>query len=244
MSWHFSQALEAEYLAASCSGGEPSAPWNSMPFAPDDSCSGKMKDTSHRSPFGTMFVPSTDTHGEAVLTWFLEGFRAKTFHAPEVVRDSRESGADCGEKCGESLARFSLVTRSWKTRQCSLFGGSESYSENWPRWGMVRGTEYSPLPTLAHPTSASGFGYLPTPRRSGQSRAFKAYRRKNYQGNLEEFLGRIGYAGWINPSFSENAMMWPLGWSSTAPLETGKIQQWLDSHGEPSPENRPSSPAA
>jgi len=88
-----------------------------------------------------------------------------------------------------------------------------------------------PLRMLEHGTSESAFGYLPTPRRSGQSRAFKAYKRKNYQGNLEEFLGEIGFAGWINPLFSEAVMMWPCGWTDTKPLAMDKFQQWLRSHG-------------
>ena len=66
MSWHFSQALEAAFSAASSSAGEPFAPWKSMPSAPDDSCSAKMKATCHRSPFGMMFVPSTDALARAL----------------------------------------------------------------------------------------------------------------------------------------------------------------------------------
>ncbi len=78
MSWHFSLALEAAFSGERCSGGEPSAPWSETPTAPDDSCSDKMRDTWHRSPFGMMFVPSMEPRGAELLTLFLAGFHAKT----------------------------------------------------------------------------------------------------------------------------------------------------------------------
>ena len=77
MSWHYSLALEEAFSEACSSAGAPSAPWRLTPTALDDSCSAKMKGTCHRSLFGLMFVPSTDAHGEELLTWFLEGFPAK-----------------------------------------------------------------------------------------------------------------------------------------------------------------------
>jgi hypothetical protein len=68
MSWHFSQAVEAAYLVENSLDGVPCALWNLAPTAQDDSCSDKMKDTFHRSPFGMMFVPSTDARGAELLT--------------------------------------------------------------------------------------------------------------------------------------------------------------------------------
>ena len=88
MSWHFSLALVAGFSAAHCSAGEPSAPWKSMPTAPDDSCSDKMKGTFHHSPFGTMFVPSTDARGAAALASYRRAFLAKTLALPALATDS------------------------------------------------------------------------------------------------------------------------------------------------------------
>ena len=36
----------------------------------------------------------------------------------------------------------------------------------------------------------------------------------------------------LNPDFAEWLMGWPIGWTGLAPLETGKFQQWLNSHGK------------
>ena len=37
--------------------------------------------------------------------------------------------------------------------------------------------------------------------------------------------------GPLNPTWVEWLMGWPLGWTDLRPLETGKFQLWLDSHG-------------
>jgi len=121
MSWHFSQALEAAFWADTCSDGEPSAPWSETPTARDDSCSDRMKGTLHRSPFGTMYVPSTDDLGEALLTWFLGASLVRTSASQEKVQESTESVAGSGAKWPASFARYNRDTHSWKTAQLSLF---------------------------------------------------------------------------------------------------------------------------
>jgi hypothetical protein len=42
--------------------------------------------------------------------------------------------------------------------------------------------------------------------------------------------------GPLNPTWVEWLMGWPLGWTDCAASATDKFQQWLLSHGEPSPE--------
>jgi hypothetical protein len=78
MSWLFSQALVAEYSAASCSDGEPCAPLNGNPmplaFLPPD----RMTDFSRLSQFGVTFAPLTEDLGAALLTWFRAGSHART----------------------------------------------------------------------------------------------------------------------------------------------------------------------
>lgn len=163
MSWHYSQALEEEFSEACSSGGAPSARWRSMPTAPDDSCSGKMKGTCHRSPFGMMFVPSTDARGEALLTWFRGAFHAKTSALPTpLATESTEKRAGCGGSLRGSFARYDRGMSSWRTAQISLFGDSAECLEIWPRWGlMVDGACY-PQKILEHGTCAKGSGLLPT----------------------------------------------------------------------------------
>lgn len=163
MSWHFSQALGAAYSRANCSDGAPWPPSSSMPFAADESCSAKMKNTFHLSPFGMMFAPSTDTHGAALLTWFLAGFPVKISALPEKVMGSTGNALDYGGKCAESLAKFCPISSLWKTRQLSLFGGLEPFSETWPQWGMMLDGELLAQTMPVFPSIESGSGFWASP---------------------------------------------------------------------------------
>lgn len=77
--------------------------------------------------------------------------------------------------------------------------------------------------------SNSHFRILPTPmaslggsNRGGGGREGKDEKRRP---SLESLLGGL----WI--SFREWMMGWPIKWTALEPLETGRFQQWLDSHG-------------
>lgn len=227
MSWHFSAELEAEYLQANCSDGEPSAPWKSMPFAQDDSCSDKMKGICHRSPFGTMYVPSTDAHCADLLTWFLADFHAPT-SAPQARKpELMESTAAFGWKCPGSFARYDHDSRTWKTRQHSLLGGSTEFSETWPRWGSMRNGECLDRTTSAPTISAKGSGLWPTPCH-GSSRWGGTF--QGVGGSQNKLRGTPTGKLYVNPDFWESLMGWVIGWTGIAPLETAKTHEWLQQH--------------
>ena len=140
---------------------------------------------------------------------------AKTYPLLGEAMASKEREADYGPRWRASLASYDPETCSWKTSQRCFIEGWAEFSETWPRSGMtVNGIAYR-LPPLVRLTDATGFGLLPTPRRSGQPRAWKAYKRDNYQGNLEEYLGEVGYLGWITRKFVEWMMGYPLTWTDT-----------------------------
>lgn len=229
MSWHFSQALEAEYSRATCSESAQSAPWKSIPSAPDDSCSDKMKDTFHRSPFGTMFVPSTDDHGTALLTWYLAGFPAQTSVPPARKPASRATKADCGWKWPGSFAKFDRDSSAWRTRQCSLLGDLAEFSGIWPRWGSMRDGECLDLTNWAPITEGKGSGSWPTP----------CHGSTHWGGTFQEVGGSLNKLRnspigklYVNPDFWESLMGWPIGWTGIAPLETAKTREWLQQHGK------------
>jgi hypothetical protein len=68
-----------------------------------------------------------------------------------------------GQSTPVSLASFDPDTSSWRTSQLSLLGGSEPFSETWPRSGMTRsGTAYQLAP-LAPLTGGTAPGSWPTP---------------------------------------------------------------------------------
>src|SRR4051812_17238892 len=64
------------------------------------------------------------------------------------------------------FATFDLATSSWRTWQHSLFGGSEPFSANWPRWGSMRSGTASPRQPSVPLTAVTGSSYLPTPTAS------------------------------------------------------------------------------
>lgn len=215
MSWHFSQALEAEFLAENCSDGEQFAPWNSLPFALDDSRSAKMKETCHRSPFGTMFVPSTDALGAELLTWFQAAFRAKTFPAPERAPESKEVAPVCGPKW-RALSVKLAPNGSWlKIRPSSHQEGSEQSCETWPKWGSMRNGECWERLTPERPTSGKESGLLPTIRATDGERGGRGDLIQAVRGNENSHFRlwstpqardfRTGQASrWKNPARTKN----------------------------------------
>lgn len=186
MSWLFSQALVAEYSAATSSDGARSALSSSSPtpqaYLPQD----KMTAFSRRSRFGMTFAPLTDGLGKDLLTWFLADSRVRTYQLLAKAPVSMASAPDCGEKWHGSFAKYSHATSSWKTAQCSLLAGSDEFSETWPKWGMAKNGAAYPLPTLVHTMREKGYGLWPTPQardyRSGDHPEGKRAKRKQAQG--------------------------------------------------------------
>jgi hypothetical protein len=168
MSWHFSRALEAEYLAQNFSAGKRYALWRLIPSAQDDSCSAKMKDTFHHSPYGTMFAPLTDRRGAALLTWFREGFLAKTsVRQIPTLKESKEVEAVFGSKCIESFARFCLHSFLWKTHQCLWEEVLPWFSVILPKSGIMLDGIIFPQKMRARITRGKEFLSLPTPTTKG-----------------------------------------------------------------------------
>ena len=230
MSWHFSQAVEAEYLEENSLGGELCALWRSTTTAPDDSCSGKMKGTFHRSPFGMMFAPSTECRGAELLTWFLGASRARTSVPPDLVMGWKVNAVVCGWKWRGSSMKYDHDSRLWKTRQCSLLGDSEEYSETWPKWGLMQDGEVSPLEMRVRRLKGSDF-LLPAPTKSMGKRGWGLSRtgRARYSQELIDNALSFGYKP--PPALLEWTMGWPLTWSQSQPLETDRFQAWLRAHG-------------
>lgn len=108
-------------------------------------------------------APSTDDRGEGLLTWFRAGFPVPTSVQQEEVQESTASSQDSGRKWPASLAKYDPATCSWKTPQFSLLGGLASFSETWPRWGLMRDGECWERIMSVLPISAIASGLWPTP---------------------------------------------------------------------------------
>jgi len=141
MSWLFSRALVVAFSEGSSSDGAACALWSGTPMPQACLWPGKTMAAWSRFPSGMTCDPLTDVHGEAVLTWFLAGFPVRTSHVLAKEPGSMESEAGCGWRWRESSVRWDRDSCSWRTRQCSLFGGLEEFSGTWWRWGMMRSGE-------------------------------------------------------------------------------------------------------
>ena len=168
MSWLFSRALVAEYSVASYLDSGPFAPLKSTPTARAFLLRDKTTDTWSHFPSGMTCEPLTASHGEALLTWFLAGFRARTSAAQESAPASTEPAAASGASLRESSEKSAQLTLSLKIPRTCEPEGSRSYSATLPAWGMMRGGEWSALTPPELPISESGCGFeLPTPTCAG-----------------------------------------------------------------------------
>lgn len=170
MSWLFSQALVAEYLADTSLDGEPSALSNGNPTQQAYCAPDKMTAFSRLSRFGMTYKPLTASRGEELLTLYRAGFLAKTSQLLGGGLALMESAAGCGEKWRASFTKYNPDLRLWKTHQCSLLGDLEPFLETWPQWGLMRNGECWEQQTLAQITKGTEFGLWATPAASDGQR--------------------------------------------------------------------------
>ena len=229
MSWLFSQALVEEYRVECSLDGELCAQLNCLHTEGRCYASDKTTEYSHLSRYGMTFEPLTENRGEELLTWFLEGFRVKTYHAPETVLVSTEVEVGYGKNKRESFGRFDPSSFSWKTHQLSLFGVLSTFLGPWPRWGTIINMEFFPEDTLEPQLKENEF-LLPAPTKSMGKRGWGiTSQKKRYSEKLENNALIFGYKP--HPSILEWSMGWITTWSRLKPLEMDKCQQWLRSHG-------------
>ena len=230
MSWLYSRALVEASLAEGCSDGKQCALSSTTPTPQAFLWPVKTTEAWTRFPSGMTCEPLTADRGTELLTWCLAASRAKTSALPMIPpQDLKECEADCGPKCGESFTTFDPDLRLWKTAQLSLFGGSEPFSETWPRWGMMQGGACFRLPMLEHDTSANASGSWPTPTKWEEKYVHCRSPGDHYHG--------IGWILWNQrnlqptPQCYEALMGWPIGWTALHGAETVKFPQWCEQHG-------------
>ena len=258
MSWHFLRGQEEASSEAISWDGHAFVPSRSKTTLGAYCLPDNATDACPVSPFGMTLRRSMGTLGAEGLTWFRGDSLVRTYLPPEKAPASEAPEADCGPSSPESLAKFNLHSYSWRTRQCSLFGGLTPFSETWPRWGMMRSGELYPLPTPALHTSENASGLLPTPVKQMELSMWKSaeYRtKKTFVWGKNTMAKRVSgahigvvlswtVAEWhlrnggvknselhLCPCFAEMIMGWPPSWTDTQPLATDRFQRWLDSYG-------------
>jgi len=237
MSWHYSQAQAVASSEDCCTGGELLPPLKSKITHAEFYCNGKLMASYLDSLSGTMYAPLTEPSGEEWSMSSAEASRAKISVAQGKVLALLELEAVYGVRWRESFAKLDRDTCSWKTRQCLLLGGLESFSETWPKWGMMRDGECSERVMPAHPTSGTGSGYWRSP--SAQEPGITNERlitkdgeaAKPGQRAYDKDTGRLCQVGltqqvkmWPTPTANEDAAGTPDGkmqWMLTQSAKSG-----------------------
>lgn len=235
MSYTFLLA-SGEVYSAECYSDIPAFALSKSNRSVERFCSkGNATESCPASPSGTMCGHSTGDRGAGKSIAFAEAFRAKTSpqRAKARVLTGREAG--CGASSRVLLAKFDPATRSWKTRQCSLFGGSEECLATFPRSGMTQGGLLWEL-TMSEPrtgASASGYWRTPTPLASDGSKQqanskVRHLRRAKFGVRVRSVPYWIlkNYNMRFTPTMSEWLMGYPISWTDSAPLATDKFRSW------------------
>lgn len=152
----------------------PTCSKESRPCAPSKSWSTREPSSACASPacrYGTTCEPSaptiqsapecSQTYANAATRLSLpEAFRVRIFHARVKARAYAEREADYGRNMRVSFAKFDPVSYSWKIPHFLFQGDLATYSQTWPRWGMMVRGECFQLPPWVQDTGATAFGEL------------------------------------------------------------------------------------
>lgn len=241
MSWLFSRVLVAEFSRATCSGGEPSAPLSVMPTRHKFWRNDKTMESSRLSQFGLMCAVLTEDHGAALLTWFREDSRVRTFQLPGMASVLPESGQASGPKWQELSVRYDLDSSSWRTHQCLWDEVLPWSSVILPKWGMACCGVLWELPTLMLPIGGIGSGSLPSSYRKWPT-PVASMAKGSSPGSLVRKSGadrsgdRLDHAvmasdgGQLSPEWVEWLMGWPIGWTGLKPLAMDRFREWERQH--------------
>ena len=230
MSWHFLQEQEEASWEGTCLDGAPDVLLSLIP-TPERCClQDKETEFCLGSPSGMTCPPLTASPGEDTSMSSAVAFHAKTSAQQEAEQGSQGQDQACGQRWPGSWVRWCPDTSLWKTRQCSLLEGSESFLGTWPRWGTMRGGECWAHTTSEHLTSATESGsWLPTPSVSTHWSNRSLSPGASVRLTLHGMAKKIG--GHLCPIFVETVMGWPIGWTDLEPLGMDKYQQWQRLHG-------------
>lgn len=185
-------------------------------------CNGNETESCQNSQSGTMCEHSTADRGEGKSIAYAVDSLVKTSARQEKVQESTEQEADSGLNLQESLARYDLNSRSWKTHQCSLLEGLDECLETFPSWGMMRNGVLWERTMLVHHTDANECGFWRTPdtsaggpnsKQQGLSEVVKMFPTPNCSGMDDGSNSRkankrrgIHQMFYLTPKASENGL--------------------------------------
>jgi hypothetical protein len=199
---------------------QPSALSSWIGTADAFSHSDKMTDALEpHSRYGMTFVPLTESRGAGLLMSSLEDFLVRLTATPQ---QEKTRPMIFGRKCAESW-QMSLPGTSLPKTSAEL--QSTKPQTTLSRW--VTKPKQFPLArqTWVQTTYGKDIGYLHTPTTKANYCADSMQKWASCRAWKQVF-------GRATPEIHEYLMGWPTGWSDIKPLETGKLQQWRQQHGE------------
>jgi len=209
MSWLYSQALVAEYLAESSLDGAPFAPLSGMP-TPQAYCAPvRMTAYSRLSRFGMTCAPLTEDRGAELLTWYLADSHAKTSALPEIEPELLESEVGYGGKWRELSVKFDPVLCGWKTVRCLWEEVLDWSCLTLPRWGSMHAGELWELTTSVLHTIGNGFGLeeatYPTPNTLDSTGTGRMNTNANVKkwGGINSLGGMAATGKWPTPTMQD-----------------------------------------
>ena len=224
-----------ESLQDICWGGEPFVPLKSRTIHAEFYCNGKLMDSYLDSLSGTTSQPSTANLGAERSMSSAVDFPVRTCHQQEKAQDLMENDRDFGKKWQGWLAKYDQDSCSWKTPQCSLITDSDECLETYPTSGLMRDGQLWEQTRWAHNITATGYGLLPTPTaRDFNGHTITKKRPKGFNKvlpNVFKLEFQLQGQCYPHPTFSEELMLWIVGWTDLKPLEMDKFQEWQRQHG-------------
>jgi len=200
-------------------------------------CSDSGTESCQCSRSGMTSEHLTENRGEDLSMLSLVDSLVRILAQQEKEQESKASAADYGQKWHESFARYDHASHSWKTRQCSLFGGWEEFSETWPQWGIMQDGECWALTPMGPTITDTGYGYMPTPTTGSKIKGLENKWASTGGSGSRKALYKCGMSRADtmrerNPRYLEWQMMWPDMWTDAEQSATASTLEWLHSHGK------------
>lgn len=155
---------------------------------------------------------------ELQLTQSAQDFHAKTLAARENVRALLVNAAASGVTPPVLLANYDRDSCSWKTSQACLILGWETFSETWPRSGMMQNGIAYRLQPLVPSMAATAFGLWLTPTANEDAAGRAGANMQKMLGNHPAIRGAGD--GTLNPAWVEWLMGFDTAHTDCAPSET------------------------
>ncbi len=159
---------------------------------------------------GLTLRPSTGRRGVARWISSVAASPVRTSPAPGRAKGSKAAVPGSGMNSPESLARWDRDTSSWRTSQCSLFGGLTRYSERFPNSGSMLSGRLYVRPMSVPRTGGSGCSSWPTA--TGRDWKDGGNAGENCKGGVNGLLGRV-VVSWPPVTSGDAAVREP-GWAT------------------------------